>query len=86
MAKSLDKPLDKISICKTDTQKPLYQAVFEGTFKSKQEYFEQKAVSTTPPLSVPEIYNMSTHSARFCKTSEFLREICEIDARKHTKI
>ena len=26
--------------------------------------FEQKAVSTAPPLSVPEIYNMSTHSAR----------------------
>ena len=34
------KSLDKISICKTDTQKPLYQAVFEGAFKSKQEYFE----------------------------------------------
>ena len=40
MAKSLDKPLDKISICKTDTQKPLYQAVFEGVLKNKQKYFE----------------------------------------------
>ncbi len=40
MAKSLDKPLDKISVSKTDAQKPLYQAVFEGVFKSKQEYFE----------------------------------------------
>ena len=30
LAKSLDKPLDKISVCKTDAQKPLYQAVFEG--------------------------------------------------------
>ena len=26
--------------------------------------FEQKAVSTAPPLSVPEMCNMSTHSAR----------------------
>ena len=40
VAKSLDKPLDKISVCKTDAQKPLYQAVFEGSFKNKQEYFE----------------------------------------------
>ena len=28
MAKSLDKPLDKISICKTNTQKPLYLGFF----------------------------------------------------------
>ncbi len=48
--------------------------------------FEPQAIFTAPPLSVPEIYNMSTHSARFCKSNDFLREICEIDARKHTKI
>jgi len=40
VAKSLDKPLDKISVCKTDAQKPLYQAVFEGVLKSKPKYFE----------------------------------------------
>ena len=28
MAKFLGKPLDKISICKTNTQKPLYLGVF----------------------------------------------------------
>ena len=47
--------------------------------------FEQKAVSTAPPLSVPEMCNTSTHSARFCKSDDFLREICEIDARKPIK-
>ena len=54
---------------------------FEPTVPEGTTDFEQKAVSTAPPLSVPEIYNMSTHSARFCKTHGFLREICEIDAR-----
>lgn len=48
-------------------------------------HFEQKAVSTAQPLSVPKFYNMSVHSARFCKSNDFLREICEIDARNDLK-
>ena len=44
--------------------------------------FEQKAVSTAPPLSVPEMCNTSADFARNSKTNDFLREICEIDARK----
>ena len=48
-------------------------------------HFEQKAVSTAPPLSVPEMCNTSTHFARNWKSNDFLREICEIDARNHLK-
>ena len=58
---------------------------FELTCDFPQTDFEQKAVSAAPSLSVPESYNMSIHSARFCKTHEFLREICEIDARNQLK-
>ena len=54
---------------------------FEPSSLRGHHDFEQKAVSTAPPLSVPEMCNTSTHSARFCKTNDFLREICEIDAR-----
>ena len=49
---------------------------------SRTTDFEQKAVSTAPPLSVPEMCNTSADFARNSKTNDFLREICEIDARK----
>jgi hypothetical protein len=48
-------------------------------------HFEQKAVSTAPPLSVPEMCNTSADFARNSKTNDFLREICEIDARNPLK-
>ena len=37
---------------------------FEPTCDCSQTDFEQKAVSTAPPLSVPEIFNISICSAR----------------------
>ena len=58
---------------------------FEPSSLKGHHDFEQKAVSTASPLSVPEMCNTSADFARNSKTNDFLREICEIDARNHLK-
>ena len=90
--RSIAPPLSQSDFYKKTPRKVTFQGVFladrvgfEPTVPWGTPDFEQKAISSAPPLSVPEMCNISICSARNRKTNDFLREICEIDARNLSK-